>query len=131
MQAVTKDTIELARVDQDYNGERAATAAAKHRISIEVLKLPEAKAVLNSSQGAASPSQTASSSIQLVRAGAEALRNLRYRVPPLRDLHHRVTFEFVNEIGLPHRRLLSSKLGPEASRNLGATQKAALRVKHT
>ena len=55
-----------------------------------------------------------------MRADAEALRNLRYRVTPLRDLHHRVTFELIAEIGLPHPRLVSSKLGLKASRNLGA-----------
>ncbi|MEG3166487.1 hypothetical protein U1701_18060, partial [Sphingomonas sp. PB2P19] len=38
------------------------------------------------------------------------------------DLHHRVTLELIAEIGLPHRRLLFSKLGLKASRNLGAIQ---------
>jgi transposase len=31
------------RVDQGYTGERAANAAAKHGITLEVVKLPEAK----------------------------------------------------------------------------------------
>ena len=63
-------------------------------------------------------------------ADAQALRNLRYRVTPLRDLHHRVTLELIAEIGLPHRRLLSSKLGPEASRNLGAIQIVGMPLHH-
>ncbi|MBP8233225.1 MAG: hypothetical protein KAY22_13045, partial [Rhizorhabdus sp.] len=41
---------------------------------------------------------------------------------PLGNLGHRITLELIAEIGLPHRRLLSSKLGWKASRNLGATQ---------
>lgn len=43
VQAVTNDSVELAWVDQGYTGERAATAAAKHGIALEVVKLPEAK----------------------------------------------------------------------------------------
>lgn len=46
----------------------------------------------------------------------------RYRMPSLRDMGHRITLEFIAEIGLPHRPFLSSKLGSKASRNLGATQ---------
>ncbi|MGE3692669.1 MAG: hypothetical protein AB7F98_14950, partial [Novosphingobium sp.] len=40
--------------------------------------------------------------------------------PALGDLSHRITLELIAEIGLPHHRLLSSKLGSKASRNLGA-----------
>jgi len=43
VQAVTGDTVELAWVDQGYTGERAADAAARHRIALEVVKLPQAK----------------------------------------------------------------------------------------
>ena len=42
---------------------------------------------------------------------AEPLRYLRYWIPSLGDLRHRITLELIAEIGLPHRRLLSSKLG--------------------
>lgn len=55
-------------------------------------------------------------------ADAEPLRHLSYRITPFGDLSHRITLELIAEIGLPHRRLLSSKLGSKASRNLGATQ---------
>jgi hypothetical protein len=53
---------------------------------------------------------------------AELLRDLGYWIPALGYLGHCVTFELIAEIGLPHHRLLSSKLGSKASRNLGATQ---------
>jgi hypothetical protein len=53
-------------------------------------------------------------------ADAEPLGNLRYAITPLRNLGHRITLELITEIGLPHHRLLSSKLGPKASRNLGS-----------
>jgi transposase len=43
VQPVTNDTVELAWVDQGYTGERAANAATKHSIALEVVKLPEAK----------------------------------------------------------------------------------------
>jgi transposase len=43
VQAVTDDAVELAWVDQGYTGERAASAAGKHGIALEVVKLPEAK----------------------------------------------------------------------------------------
>lgn len=43
VQAVTNDAVELAWVDQGYTGERAANAAARHGIALEVVKLPEAK----------------------------------------------------------------------------------------
>ena len=43
VQAVTDDAVELAWVDQGYTGERAANAAARHDIALEVVKLPEAK----------------------------------------------------------------------------------------
>ena len=43
VQAVTDDTVEVAWVDQGYTGERAAAAAAKHGITLEVVNLPEAK----------------------------------------------------------------------------------------
>jgi transposase len=43
VQSVTNDTVELAWVDQGYTGERAANAAAKHGIALEVVKLPKAK----------------------------------------------------------------------------------------
>jgi transposase len=43
VQAVTNEAVELAWVDQGYTGERAATAAARHGIALEVVKLPEAK----------------------------------------------------------------------------------------
>ena len=43
VQAVTDDAVEHAWVDQGYTGERAANAAAKHGIVLEVVRLPEAK----------------------------------------------------------------------------------------
>lgn len=43
VQAVTDEHVEIAWVDQGYTGERAADAAAKHGLSLEVVKLPEAK----------------------------------------------------------------------------------------
>lgn len=43
VQAVTENHVEVAYVDQGYTGERAANAAAEHGISLEVVKLPEAK----------------------------------------------------------------------------------------
>lgn len=43
MQAVTGDTVVIAYVDQGYTGARAANAAAAHGITLEVIKLPEAK----------------------------------------------------------------------------------------
>lgn len=38
-----RNRVEVAYVDQGYTGERAANAAAEHGISLEVVKLPEAK----------------------------------------------------------------------------------------
>jgi transposase len=43
VQAVTGDTVDLAWVDQGYTGQRAADAAARHGIVLEVVKLPQAK----------------------------------------------------------------------------------------
>lgn len=43
VQAVTENHVEVAYVDQGYTGERAAKAAAEHGISLEVVKLLEAK----------------------------------------------------------------------------------------
>ncbi len=43
VQAVTENHVEVAYVDQGYIGQRAASAAAEHGISLEVVKLPEAK----------------------------------------------------------------------------------------
>ncbi|GBH33197.1 MULTISPECIES: IS5 family transposase [Alphaproteobacteria] len=43
VQAVTGDSVEIAWVDQGYTGERAADAAKRHGIRLEVVKLPEAK----------------------------------------------------------------------------------------
>ncbi len=43
VQEATGQTVELGFVDQGYTGERAETAAAKHGIRLEVVKLPEAK----------------------------------------------------------------------------------------
>jgi hypothetical protein len=43
MQAVTGDNVDIAYVDQGYTGARAADAAAAHGITLEVIKLPEAK----------------------------------------------------------------------------------------
>jgi len=43
VQAITSGEVELAYVDQGYTGETAATAAAEHGITLEVVKLPEAK----------------------------------------------------------------------------------------
>jgi hypothetical protein len=57
-------------------------------------------------------------------AYTQPLRNLRYRIAPLGDLKHRVTFEIVAEIGLAHNGLLASNLGKKASINLGAIQTA-------
>ena len=42
-QAVTSDNVDIAYVDQGYTGARAADAAAAHGITLEVIKLPEAK----------------------------------------------------------------------------------------
>ena len=43
IQTVTGDSVELAWVDQGYTGERAAQAAGKHGITLNVVKLPETK----------------------------------------------------------------------------------------
>jgi transposase len=43
VQAATDDSVEIAFVDQGYTGEKPATAARKHGIELEVVKLPEAK----------------------------------------------------------------------------------------
>jgi transposase len=43
VQAVTGETVELAWVDQGYTGEQAREDAAEHGITLEVVKLPEAK----------------------------------------------------------------------------------------
>jgi transposase len=43
VQEVTGETVELADVDQGYTGAEAATAAERHGIRLEVVKLPEAK----------------------------------------------------------------------------------------
>ena len=37
------DSVDLAFVDEGYEGERAAKAAADHRITSEVVKLPEVR----------------------------------------------------------------------------------------
>ncbi len=43
VQAATDDHVEIAFVDQGYTGEKPATAARRHGIELEVVKLPEAK----------------------------------------------------------------------------------------
>ncbi|BAV63064.1 IS5 family transposase [Sphingobium cloacae] len=43
IQIVTGDHVDIARVDQGYTGARAADAAARHGITLEVIKLPQAK----------------------------------------------------------------------------------------
>jgi transposase len=43
VQAVTGDSVQIAWVDQGYTGERATQAAKRHGITLEVVKLPEAK----------------------------------------------------------------------------------------
>lgn len=43
VQAATGDSVQIAFVDQGYTGDKAATAARKHGIELEVVKLPEAK----------------------------------------------------------------------------------------
>lgn len=43
VQAVTGKSVEWAYVDQGYTGEKAAEAAEKHKIHLEVVKLSEAK----------------------------------------------------------------------------------------
>ena len=43
VQEATGDSVQVAFVDQGYTGERAAQAARKHGIELEVVKLPEAK----------------------------------------------------------------------------------------
>jgi transposase len=43
LQEATGQSVDLAFVDQGYTGEDAATAAARHGIKLEVVKLPEAK----------------------------------------------------------------------------------------
>ena len=43
IQEETGESVELAYVDQGYTGERAAEEAEAHRISLEVVKHPEAK----------------------------------------------------------------------------------------
>ena len=59
---------------------------------------------------------------------AESLRNLRHWITAVDDLGHRITLELITEVGLPHSRLLSSKFGSKASRNLGATQDTAIKI---
>lgn len=43
VQSATSESVDLAYVDQGYSSERAANAARKHGIELEVVKLPEAK----------------------------------------------------------------------------------------
>jgi transposase len=43
VQEVTGDSVELTFVDQGYTGDQAAQAAEAHHMSLEVVKLPEAK----------------------------------------------------------------------------------------
>ena len=43
VQAVTEGSVEKAWVDQGYTGERAAAAAKRHGIELDVVRLPEAK----------------------------------------------------------------------------------------
>lgn len=43
MQAVTGQTVEVAFVDQGYTGQNAQQQAAEHGLSLEVVKLPQAK----------------------------------------------------------------------------------------
>jgi transposase len=43
VQDVTGDSVEIAYVDQGYTGDHAARAAEAHHMSLEVVKLPEAK----------------------------------------------------------------------------------------
>ena len=43
VQAVTEGSVEKAFVDQGYTGERAAAAAERHGIELDVVRLPEAK----------------------------------------------------------------------------------------
>ena len=43
VQAATQRSVDLAYVDQGYTGQKAAAAAAKHGIELEVVKLAEAK----------------------------------------------------------------------------------------
>src|SRR3954470_14069733 len=43
VQKQTGKSVELAFVDQGYTGERAAEAAAKQKVELSVVKLPEAK----------------------------------------------------------------------------------------
>jgi transposase len=43
VQEVTGDHVELAFVDQGYTGDDTADAAQEHGITLEVVKLPEAK----------------------------------------------------------------------------------------
>ncbi|QNO27213.1 transposase [Sphingopyxis sp. OPL5] len=43
VQAVTGDSVEIAWIDQGYTGDHAAQAAQQHGITLEVVKLPEAK----------------------------------------------------------------------------------------
>lgn len=58
--------------------------------------------------------------IQRVLADTRPLGNLGYRISALGGLGHRLTLELIAEIGFPHHRLLSSKSGSKASRNVGA-----------
>lgn len=55
-------------------------------------------------------------------AGAFPLTSPRHFITTLGDLRHSITLELIIEIGPPQRRLLSSKLGSKAYRNLGAIQ---------
>jgi transposase len=43
VQEMTGESVELAYVDQGYTGEETAAAAAEHGITLDVVKLPEAK----------------------------------------------------------------------------------------
>jgi transposase len=43
VQEATGESVELAFVDQGYTGDRAAEAAARAKIELSVVKLPEAK----------------------------------------------------------------------------------------
>lgn len=43
VQQVTGESVELAFVDQGYTGEKPAAAAKQHGITLEVVRLPQAK----------------------------------------------------------------------------------------
>ena len=60
--------------------------------------------------------------LERARDDAQTPGHLSNRIPPYRDLMHRITLEIFTEIWLPYKGLLASKLGKKVSAILGDIQ---------